>query len=82
VPLTTILQTAGIQPDAKEIRMNGADGHYSFLNLKDALVPENFLAYELRGDTMPLLQGFPLRAALPNQSGSPWVKWLLEIVVD
>ena len=81
-PLMTILQTAGIQPDAKEIKMIGADGHTGYLRLTDALIPENFLAYELRGDTMPVLQGFPLRAALPNQSGSPWVKWLLEIVVD
>jgi DMSO/TMAO reductase YedYZ molybdopterin-dependent catalytic subunit len=80
--LKTILEMAGVAPDAKEIRVNGGDGHYSYLDLKYALVPENFLAYQLRGQTMPVLQGFPLRAVLPGQTGSLWVKWLLEITVD
>ncbi len=82
VPLKSILGMAGVPPDAKQIRMNGADDHYSYLDLTDALVPENFLAYQLREQTMPVLQGFPLRAVLPGQTGSLWVKWLLEIVVD
>jgi DMSO/TMAO reductase YedYZ molybdopterin-dependent catalytic subunit len=80
--LQTILDMAGLAPDSQQIRLNGADGHYSYLDLKDALVPDNFLAYELRGQTMPVLQGFPLRAVLPGQTGSRWVKWLLEIVVE
>ena len=80
--LKAILEMAGVQPDAKQIQMNGADGHYSYLELKYAVVPENFLAYQLRGQTMPVLQGFPLRAVLPGQTGSLWVKWLLEIVVE
>ena len=80
--LKTILEMAGVASDATQIRVNGADGHYSYLDLKYALVPENFLAYELRGQTMPVLQGFPIRAVLPGQTGSLWVKWLLEIVVE
>jgi DMSO/TMAO reductase YedYZ molybdopterin-dependent catalytic subunit len=62
--------------------MKAADGHYSYLPLDQALRPENFLAYELMGQPLPVLHGFPLRAVLPGQTGSLWVKWLLEIVVQ
>ena len=82
VPLKTILEVAGVQPGAKKIRMTGADGYSSLLILGEALQPENFLAYEWMGQTLPVLQGFPLRAVLPNQTGSVWVKWLLTIAVE
>ena len=78
----TIFEMAGVPSDAKEVKMIGADGHYSFLDLKDAVQSECFLAYELWGKTMPVLQGFPLRAALPGHFGSPWVKWLLQLTFD
>jgi DMSO/TMAO reductase YedYZ molybdopterin-dependent catalytic subunit len=82
VPLKTILEMAEVQADAKQIRMNAADGHWGLLNLDDALLPDNFLAYEWMGQPLPVLHGFPLRAVLPGQPGSLWVKWLLEIVVE
>ena len=82
VPLKMLLEKAGVQPGATEIQMKAADGHYGYLALDRALEPENFLAYELRGQPLPVLHGFPLRAVLPGQVGSLWVKWLLEIVVQ
>lgn len=82
VPLKTILEKAGPHSDAKQIKMTGADGDWSFLDLDQALQPENFLAYQWMGQTLPVLQGFPLRAVLPNQTGSVWVKWLLSIAVE
>jgi sulfite dehydrogenase (cytochrome) subunit A len=82
VPLTAVLSKAGIQPGATEIEMKGADGHYVYIPLDEALGAENFLAYELRGQPLPVLHGFPLRAVLPGQTGNRWVKWLLEIVVQ
>jgi DMSO/TMAO reductase YedYZ molybdopterin-dependent catalytic subunit len=81
-PLHTILEMAGVQPDATEIKMNAADGYGVFLDLKEALKPENFLAYEWMGQPLPVLHGFPLRAVLPGQQGNRWVKWLQEIVVE
>jgi DMSO/TMAO reductase YedYZ molybdopterin-dependent catalytic subunit len=74
VPLKTILDMAGVQPDATEIRMNAADGHWSVLALDKAFKPENFLAYELADQPLPVLHGFPLRAVLPDEYGSLWVK--------
>jgi len=80
--LVTILQMAGVRPDAKQIRMSGADGHWVYLSLDKAQRPENFLAYEWMGQPLPVLHGFPLRAVVPGEYGSVWVKWLVEIKVE
>ena len=40
-----------------------------------------FLAYELRGEPVPILHGFPVRAAFPGLPGFYWVKWLVKIEV-
>jgi DMSO/TMAO reductase YedYZ molybdopterin-dependent catalytic subunit len=82
VPLKTILDMAGLQPDAKQIRMKAADDYSFVLSLDEALKPENFLAYEWMGQPLPVLHGFPIRAVVPGRGGSAWVKWLLEIVVE
>jgi DMSO/TMAO reductase YedYZ molybdopterin-dependent catalytic subunit len=81
-PLGVVLEMAEVQPDAEEIKMVSADGYYVFLDLEDALRPENFLAYELMGEPLPVLHGFPLRAVIPDKNGNYWVKWLQEIVVE
>jgi DMSO/TMAO reductase YedYZ molybdopterin-dependent catalytic subunit len=82
VPLKTILEMAGVQPDAEQIRMKAGDGYSITLGLDEALKPENLLAYEWSGQPLPVLHGFPLRAVIPGRDGNAWVKWLLEIVVE
>jgi|WetSurMetagenome_2_1015567.scaffolds.fasta_scaffold93519_2 DMSO/TMAO reductase YedYZ molybdopterin-dependent catalytic subunit len=79
--LRTILDMAGVQPNAKSLVMSAADGYATTISLEDALLPQNFLAYELEGETLPALHGFPLRAVFPDRYGSYWVKWLTEIEV-
>jgi DMSO/TMAO reductase YedYZ molybdopterin-dependent catalytic subunit len=34
------------------------------------------------GQTLPVLQGFPLRAVFPAKYGSFWTKWLVKIEVQ
>jgi len=82
VPLTVILDTAGVHSDAYRLVMRAADGYSARIELDVALAPDNFLAYELDGETLPALHGFPLRAILPERAGGEWVKWLVEIVVE
>ena len=82
VPLTAILEMAGVQPDAERITMKSADGYAATLDLDEALKPENFLAYEWMGQPLPVLHGFPLRAVIPGHNGNVWVKWLVQIVVE
>jgi sulfite dehydrogenase len=73
---------AEVQPGCTRVAFKGADGYEISMILENALAPENFLAYELEGKTLPVLQGFPLRVVIPSYDGSVWVKWLLEIVVE
>ena len=80
--LKTILEMAGLQPDAEKIRLKAADDYFTILTLEKALRPENFLAYELEGQPVPVLHGFPVRAVFPGENGYYWGKWLLEIVVE
>jgi len=82
VPLKTVLETAGVQPGATEVTMKAADGFLTTIPLEVALDPENLLAYELEGEPLPVLHGFPLRAVVPHRPGWNSIKWLTDIVVD
>lgn len=82
VPLVIILAIAGVQPDAGHIRMDAADGWGFQISLDDALKDQNFLAYELEGQPLPALHGFPVRAVFPTKAGSYWIKWLVRITVE
>jgi DMSO/TMAO reductase YedYZ molybdopterin-dependent catalytic subunit len=79
--LDAVLERAGVQPDARQLRLVGADG-YSAIVFLDQLQPgESFLAYEWEGEPLPILHGFPLRAVFPALDGNKWVKWLVRIDV-
>ncbi len=80
--LAEILRIAEPLPGARDLELRGGDGYASTVSLKDALSGDNYLAYELAGKTLPVLQGFPLRAVFPSLLGGKWVKWLLEIKVE
>jgi DMSO/TMAO reductase YedYZ molybdopterin-dependent catalytic subunit len=82
VPLKYVLELAGVQSGAKEIAMVSADKYENRTEIGDALMEENFLAYEWNGEPLPVLHGFPLRAVFPSMQGNKWVKWLLEIRVE
>jgi DMSO/TMAO reductase YedYZ molybdopterin-dependent catalytic subunit len=46
------------------------------LPLAKALHPDTLLAYEMNGQPLPRLHGFPLRVVAPGWVGDDWVKWL------
>lgn len=82
VPLKTILDMAGVQAGATELIMQSADNYNTGTYLTTALDSGAFLAYELDGKPLPVLQGFPLRAVVPGQEGSLWAKWLTVIMLE
>jgi len=79
--LAGVLKLADVQRDAKSVELIGADGYSSSVTLDEALADDNFLAYEWAGKPVPVLHGFPVRAAFPRLSGGNWVKWVIEIRV-
>lgn len=82
VPLSYILELAGVQEGAEQIELKSADGYFATAQLADALDPNNLIIYNWEGEPLPLLHGFPVRAGFPGRAGSYWVKYLVEIVVE
>lgn len=79
--LTALLDRAGVRAQAREIDLISADGYSTSLTVAEARSPDAFLAYELEGRLIPVLQGFPLRAVFPALDGYKWAKWIVEIRV-
>ncbi len=82
VTFKSILDQAGLRPEAAWVRMKSADGYSIKVELAVALAADSFLAHELSGEQLPISQGFPLRAVFPGQEGNRWVKWIVELVVE
>ncbi len=82
VKLSTLLQEAGLKPNAKWIIAEGADAcrmHRSIpieKALKDILV-----AYGQNGEALRPEQGYPLRLIVPGWEGNVCVKWLRQLKV-
>ena len=93
VPLAALLERAGIEKDACEIVLEGADhgtpkerptppGTISYargLPRDKALQREVLIAYQMNGSDLPLDHGFPVRAIVPGHYGMASVKWLTRI---
>jgi DMSO/TMAO reductase YedYZ molybdopterin-dependent catalytic subunit len=81
VPLAEVLGRAGVLAGATGVRLVAADGYTFEVELTPETLQTAFLAYELNGDTLPVLHGFPLRFVWPGHEGWNWVKWLIGIEV-
>ncbi len=95
-PLAPLLEEAGVSEEGREVVFWGADaGEQTWgemtiteqfarsMALQDAMNPDNLLVYEMNGEPLPNLNGFPVRLILPGWYGIANVKWLTHIeVVD
>jgi DMSO/TMAO reductase YedYZ molybdopterin-dependent catalytic subunit len=94
VPLSALLDRAGVKPNASEVILEGADGGM----LEDPKGPPGelrfarsiplskaradvVLAYKMNGVDLPPQNGFPLRAVVPGWYAMASVKWLQRIIV-
>jgi sulfite dehydrogenase len=89
VSLKALLDKAGVKASAQAVEFNGADkpiapGIADFvkgLGIEHAHGGEVMLAYEMNGEPLPLLNGYPLRLIVPGYYGTYWVKHLTDITV-
>ena len=93
VPLAALLERAGLEEDACEIVLEGADrgtpkekpippGMISYvrsLPRDKAIQHEVLIAYQMNGRDLPLDHGYPVRAVVPGHYGMASVKWLTGI---
>jgi len=82
VPLSHVLEVAGILPQAKYVVYFSMErGWWDSLDMADALHPQTFLAYGLNGGPLPVGQGGPLRMRVPRQLGYKSVKYITRLTV-
>lgn len=87
--LRDVLAAADLAPGARQVVLDGLDrpplpGVPDFikaLDLDQALDPDVLLAYEMNGEPLPWLNGYPLRLVMPGHYGTYWIKHLHEITV-
>ncbi|HWA35417.1 MAG TPA: molybdopterin-dependent oxidoreductase, partial [Cyclobacteriaceae bacterium] len=81
VPLSTVLQSAGIQPDARFVNFHTFDNFIDSIDLLDAFHPQTILAYGMNGKDLPIAHGAPIRVRVERQIGYKSVKYIKKISV-
>jgi hypothetical protein len=89
VRLRDVLDKAVLQAGAKQVVANGLDAapipqtpdFIKALEIDHARDGEVLIAFEMNGEPLPMLNGFPLRLVVPGYFGTYWVKHLNELTV-
>lgn len=82
VPLSHVLEQAGIRPEAKFVVYESMEPYWKdAVDMADALHPQTVLAYGFNGADLPVEFGGPLRMRVPRQLGYKSVKFLQRITV-
>jgi DMSO/TMAO reductase YedYZ molybdopterin-dependent catalytic subunit len=89
VRLKDVLDRAGVADGAVQVRFRGLDtgvlpqtpNFIKSLAVDHARDGEVMIAYEMNGEPLPLLNGFPLRLVVPGWYATYWVKMLSDIEV-
>ncbi|MFA6630217.1 MAG: molybdopterin-dependent oxidoreductase, partial [Sulfuricurvum sp.] len=87
--LKDILNMAGVKGEARYLGVNGLEKpavdatpkFFREMEIDEALSGELIVAYEMNGEDLPYLNGFPLRLVIPGHFSDSWVKMLSEITV-
>lgn len=82
-PLADLLNEAGIQPGAIDLKFRAADDYEDSIPIAAGLDPDTFVVTGMNGEPLRDDHGFPARIIVPGIYGMKNVKWLNEIeIVD
>jgi DMSO/TMAO reductase YedYZ molybdopterin-dependent catalytic subunit len=81
VPLSFVLNLAGVRPQAKYVAFFPFDESWDSLDMPDAWHPQTLLAYGMNGQEIPTPHGAPVRLRVARQLGYKSVKYLSRITV-
>jgi len=91
VRLADVLKSAGVKSSAVYTGHEGADPHLSGdptkvsisrgVPIAKAMDPNNLIAFEMNGEPIPAVNGFPVRLVIPGWPGSCSQKWLTRVWV-
>ncbi|AHL34816.1 molybdopterin-binding protein [Pseudomonas brassicacearum] len=82
VPLKTLLDEAGLKPQAKWIIAEGADGAAMTRSIPiEKCLDDVMVVYSQNGERLRPEQGYPLRLFVPGYEGNTHIKWLRRLHV-
>src|SRR5205807_3525324 len=92
VRLRELLDAAGVKQGSVQVQFQGLEtgpgpqgsGSNVFLKsleLSDSALDEAVVAYEMNGEPLPMLNGFPLRLVVPGWYATYWIKALCRVTV-
>jgi len=81
VPLSVILDAAGVLPSAQYVKSHSYDDYENSIDLLDAFHPQTILAYGMNGRDLPVQHGAPLRLRVERQLGYKGLKYLTRLIV-
>lgn len=79
VRLKTLLDAAGVNPQADYVVFRCHDGYDVGIPIESAVADGTILAYEMNGEPLPTDHGYPLRAIVPGLYGMMSAKWVTDI---
>ena len=80
VPLRTILNEAGIKPEATWVFVEGADASSNGRSIPmEKALDDVLVAFKANGEALRKEHGYPVRLVVPGWEGNMWVKWLRRI---
>ena len=83
VPLSTVLEMAGVKDGAAWILAEGSDAAVMTRSVPiDKAMDDAMLAYAQNGEAIRPEQGYPLRLLLPGYEGNTHIKWLRRLEVS
>ncbi len=83
VPLSTILNEAGLRGGAKWLLVEGGDASAMTRSIPmEKALKDCFLAYGQNGEALRPEQGYPLRLIVPGYEGNMHIKWVRRIEVS
>ncbi|CAG0943656.1 sulfite oxidase [Candidatus Brocadiaceae bacterium] len=92
VRLTDLLDAAGVKTGSVQVQFEGLEKgrglkdsvsyrYLKSLSLNDPVINETIVAYEMNGEPLPMLNGFPVRLVVPGKFSTYWTKALTWIRV-
>ena len=77
-----LFERVGVQPGAKWVLWEAADGFFESIPLAEVLDEDCVLVYDMNGAPLNSKHGFPLRVLIPGRYGMKMPRWIAKITLS